>query len=951
MADRTVKVVLTAQAQQYIAEFQKAQAQTKKTTDDVKANLERQKASMEQVGKSALLMGTVAAAGLAYIVKTTADFDAQMSQVKTLSHATADEMTQLRNAALEMGQGVGFSATQVADAETELVKAGVSVKDQLGGGLVGTLNLAAAGQMNVADATQIAASAMTQFKLQGKDVPHIADLLAAGADKALGSVADLGQGLKYVGPVADSMGISLEQTVGTLALFAQNGILADQAGTGLRGVLLSLTSPSKVASDELKKYGVNLYDAQGKFIGIDGAAQQLKDHLGGLDQATRDQALGQIFGNQQITEATILMQGGAAAVDKWTKAVDDQGFAAEQARGKLDNLNGDMSKLGAAFDTDIIKAGSGANDMLRNITQGATGLVKGVGDLPQPVLDAGVAVAALVAGVGLLGGGFLVLVPKIAAAKAAMSELNLTGASIGKTFGRGGAVMVGVTALVGALSSAGSTASLSSAQISEVEASAKKGGAALNKIFTDMNGSAMTFKDTVHEFGTDDFFGNYQSFAGPLNGAIKAITFGMVDLGKWADVDKGKLAELGSGLADLAQRDLVKAELQFNKYVKAAGGGDKAVKELLANMPDYKAKLVELASQQGKTLSQQDLYNAAQGKGVIAQELAARGAAENTTKLQALAGQAQDATGDVGDLADALSNFGKGALDESSATIAFKQAVDDAAQSVKDNGATLDLNTQKGRDNQRSLDQIASSAVNMASAQAAAGASQDQLTATVQMGRDEFIKSALQMGLNAGQANALADQYHLIPADVPTAVSVTGVGEAKNQISGMQLAIDSLTGKTVYIYAQADIASARAAGEILRANSMAAANAYATGGVYRAAGGAIYGPGGPRDDRVPIMASNGEHMFTASDVAAMGGQGAVYAFRANLHRGFADGGAVTYAPMSVTPAAPQVTVRTSDRPIYMGGELFGMLREMANGEAQIVVNADKARDTRHARMG
>jgi TP901 family phage tail tape measure protein len=128
---------------------------------------------------------------------------------------------------------------------------------------------------------------MTQFKLSGKDVPHIADLLAAGADKALGSVQDLGQGLKFVGPVAESMGISLEQTVGTLSLFAQNGILAEQAGTGLRGVLLSLTSPSKIASDEMKKYGINLYDAKGKFIGIERCRAAAEGGLGGLDQATR----------------------------------------------------------------------------------------------------------------------------------------------------------------------------------------------------------------------------------------------------------------------------------------------------------------------------------------------------------------------------------------------------------------------------------------------------------------------------------------------------------------------------------------------------------------------------------------------------------------------------------------------------------------------------------------
>src|SRR6185437_13408974 len=137
------------------------------------------------------------------------------------------------------------------------------------------------------------------------------------------------------------MGISIDQTVGALSMLAQNGILGTEAGTSLRGVLLSLTSPSRLAKKTLDEYGVSLYDSQGKFIGLAGVAEQLKTHLGGLNQATRNQALGQIFGNQQITAATILMQGGAKEVNKWTNAVNDSGFAAHQAAGKMDSLKGD----------------------------------------------------------------------------------------------------------------------------------------------------------------------------------------------------------------------------------------------------------------------------------------------------------------------------------------------------------------------------------------------------------------------------------------------------------------------------------------------------------------------------------------------------------------------------------------------------------------------------------
>jgi hypothetical protein len=71
---------------------------------------------------------------------------------------------------------------------------------------------------------------------------HVADLLAAGAGKAMGSVQDLSEGLKYVGPVAHGMGVSIEETTGALALFASKGILGEQAGTSLRGVISALSS-------------------------------------------------------------------------------------------------------------------------------------------------------------------------------------------------------------------------------------------------------------------------------------------------------------------------------------------------------------------------------------------------------------------------------------------------------------------------------------------------------------------------------------------------------------------------------------------------------------------------------------------------------------------------------------------------------------------------------------
>ncbi|WFR66641.1 phage tail tape measure protein [Curtobacterium flaccumfaciens] len=367
-SDRSVKLTVAATMDGFVNELDRAGRSGQQFSKNIVASTKAAAKSLTSVKDAAkevavplLAVGTVAAAGVGYAVKSYADFDEKMSSVKSLSHATAGEMTQLKEAALTSGTAIGYSATQAAEAEIEARQSWCLRCGHLRWRPSGSLKLAAAGQIDVADATSIAASTLTQFGLQGKDVTHVADLLSAGADKALGGVSELGEGLKYIGPVAASAHVGLEQTVGSLALLAQNGILGEQAGTSLRGMLLSLTAPSQLAAKTMQTYGIEVYNAQGKFVGFNGVAEQLHTKLGTLDDATRDLALGQIFGNAQITAATILMNGGAAAVDKWTVAVNEQGFATEQAVGKMDNLNGDLTKLKASFQTAAIVTGEAAD--------------------------------------------------------------------------------------------------------------------------------------------------------------------------------------------------------------------------------------------------------------------------------------------------------------------------------------------------------------------------------------------------------------------------------------------------------------------------------------------------------------------------------------------------------------------------------------------------------------
>jgi phage-related minor tail protein len=277
MALRTVGVRLTAE----IADFQNKMKQAGQSTRDFKGELDRaaKKGNLDAVATQAAGLGLGLAGVAVAAIKSAADFDKAMSSVAAATHAPKAEISQLRAAALQAGKDTQYSATQAADGITELSKAGVSTADILSGGLKGALSLAAAGQLDVGKAAEIAASAMTQFKLSGDQIPHVADLLAAGAGKAQGSVTDIGFALSQSGLVAAQFGLSIEDTTGALAEFASAGLLGSDAGTSLKTMLLALANPSIQTRNEMSDLGISFYDAQGKFVGLSGVAQILQTRL------------------------------------------------------------------------------------------------------------------------------------------------------------------------------------------------------------------------------------------------------------------------------------------------------------------------------------------------------------------------------------------------------------------------------------------------------------------------------------------------------------------------------------------------------------------------------------------------------------------------------------------------------------------------------------------------
>lgn len=471
MADRSIKVHLRAEISDFKRQMDdatKAAKQVGKGTEEAAAQADTalgrmvqsattHRESWDTVGTTLTGIGVATTAVVGIAVARYAEFDAAMSGVAATGGATADELDKLRAAAIAAGADTKYSATEAANGIEEMAKAGVSATDILNGGLNGALSLAAAGSIEVADAAGIASTVMNQFGLTGRDVGHIADVLAASAGKANGEVADFGLAMKYVGPVAAQLGVSLEETSGALALLAQNGLLADSAGTGLRGILMSLTAPTKAAQETMDEYSISAFNAQGEFVGLTSLAGQLQTQLGGLTEAERSAAFGRMFGNEQITAARILYAQGADAIEYWTEQVDDQGYAAEVAATKMDNLKGDLEGLSGSLETLMIGAGEGADGPLRALVQGTDSLVDSLANLPPWVQQASLGIGAVVGVASLLAGAFLLTFPRVVETGKALRDLGVITPPVATKLGSiaGALVRIGGTALaVGATAAA-----------------------------------------------------------------------------------------------------------------------------------------------------------------------------------------------------------------------------------------------------------------------------------------------------------------------------------------------------------------------------------------------------------------------------------------------------------------------------------------------------------------
>ncbi|MDY7957311.1 phage tail tape measure protein [Escherichia coli] len=391
---------------------------------------ERYSRAQETAGKlktgGALAIGAAAAGGYAAgrFLQPAIGFGKEMSRVQALTRIdkNSPQFKALREQALKLGSETQFTASDAASGQSFLAMAGFTPQ-AIQAALPDVLNMALAGGVELGETADIGSNILTQFNLTADQMDRVGDTLTAAFTRTNTDLRALGETMKYTGPVAAKLGISLEEAAAMAGMLANNGLRGSDAGTAMRASLSRLASPPKAAADALKELGVSVADARGKMRPMEDVLLDLykaTQKYGQVDQVSffKDIAGEEAFvGLQTLVAAT-----GSGELQKLTRELQGaRGEADRVAKVMADNLDGDLKNLDSAWEGLRIRISDLVDGPLRSVTQWFTRVLEKITSLAQahPVLTrqlliAGGALLAMTATIGSLSLVIGVLYGKLA---------------------------------------------------------------------------------------------------------------------------------------------------------------------------------------------------------------------------------------------------------------------------------------------------------------------------------------------------------------------------------------------------------------------------------------------------------------------------------------------------------------------------------------------------------
>lgn len=312
-------------------------------------------------------------------IETGSEFEKAMSNVSALSGATGAELDGLSEKAQQLGASTMFSASQAADAFSYMALAGWDTKSMLEG-IEPVLNLAAASNMDLAEASDIVTDYLTAFGLEAQDAGRFTDQLAYAMANSNTDVTMLGEAYKNCAAAAGSMGYSVEDVTGALMTMANAGVKGGEAGTSLRAIMINLATDTNGCASKLEDYGVQVYDTNGKMRNLSDILVDTASAFEGLSDQESNSLAKVIAGKTQYTGFQTIMLGlseaakdaGMSMTDYADALANCDGYAKEMAKTMQDNLQGDLTILESAMDGLKIAAYECFDEGMRTSVQAAS---------------------------------------------------------------------------------------------------------------------------------------------------------------------------------------------------------------------------------------------------------------------------------------------------------------------------------------------------------------------------------------------------------------------------------------------------------------------------------------------------------------------------------------------------------------------------------------------------
>ncbi|WP_312197118.1 phage tail tape measure protein [Stutzerimonas chloritidismutans] len=364
--------------------------------------------SMAATGAGGLATGSGILYAGAKVMAPGLEFDAAMSKVQSLTRldAASEDMAALREQARQLGASTQFTAGQAAEAQGFLAMAGFKA-ESIQAAMPGMLDLAKAGDSGLAETADIASNILTGFNLQASETGRLGDVLVGAFTRSNVNLQMLGETMKYAAPVAASVGQDLETVAAMAGKLGDAGIQGSMGGTALRAILNRLSAPPKAAADALDKLGISAKDAQGNLRDVPTVLQEIYEKTKNMGDADRAGLLKGIAGEEAVAGLQVLVkQAGSGALQEFVSTLKATGGeASATAKTMADNLRGDLSAMGSAWEDLGIQLQEQQNGPMREITQTLTGIIGGVKGwiAENPKLAANIVKTA--AGVGILMAG------------------------------------------------------------------------------------------------------------------------------------------------------------------------------------------------------------------------------------------------------------------------------------------------------------------------------------------------------------------------------------------------------------------------------------------------------------------------------------------------------------------------------------------------------------------